>query len=138
MKATVRIVDYFYTLVKDRPGEACRLLAQLASEDVNLLAFSAIPIGHEHTQLVIYPENIERLIRAAEKGGYDLNGPQRAILIQGDDHLGALVGFCQKLSGADINIAASTGVTDGRGGYGYVIHLRADDVEDAARQLGVG
>ncbi|MBP2680265.1 MAG: hypothetical protein H6Q78_128 [Candidatus Krumholzibacteriota bacterium] len=134
-KASVRIVDYFYTLVKDRPGEACKLLSQLASEDVNLLAFSAIPIGHEHTQLVIYPENTEHLIRAAEKGGYNLTGPQRAILIQGDDHLGALVGFCEKLSSADINIAASSGVTDGQGGYGYVIHLRSDDVEDAAREL---
>ena len=136
MKATVQIVDYFYALVKDRPGEACQVLSQLASEDVNLLAFSAIPIGHEHTQLVIYPENTERLIRAAEKGGYNLNGPQRAILIQGDDHLGALVGLCEKLCAADINIAASSGVTDGRGGYGYVIHLRAEDVDDAARQLG--
>jgi hypothetical protein len=136
MKATVRIVDYFYALVKDRPGEACKLLSQLAGEDVNLLAFSAIPIGHEHTQLVIYPENTQRLIRAAEKGGYTLNGPQRAILIQGDDHLGALVGLCEKLCLADINIAASSGVTDGRGGYGYVIHLRAEDVDDAARQLG--
>ena len=136
MKANVRVVDYFYTLVKDQPGEACRLLSQLASEDVNLLAFSAIPIGHEHTQLVIYPEDTERLIRVAEKRGYTLMGPQRAILIQGDDHLGALVGYCQKLSAADINIAASSGVTDGRGGYGYVIHLRADDIEDAARELG--
>jgi len=136
MKAKVRIVDYFYTLVNDRPGEACQLLSKLASEDVNLLAFSAIPIGHEHTQLVIYPESTERLIRAAEKGGYTLNGPQRAILIQGDDHLGALVGLCEKLCAADINIAASSGVTDGRGGYGYVIHLRADDVDNAARALG--
>jgi hypothetical protein len=136
MKAKVRLVDYFYTLVKDQPGEACKLLSQLASEDVNLLAFSAIPIGHEHTQLVIYPENTERLVRVAEKGGYALNGPQRAVLIQGDDHLGALVGYCQKLHDAKINIAASSGVTDGRGGYGYVIHLRADDIEDAGRALG--
>jgi hypothetical protein len=138
MNANVRIVDYFYTLVNDRPGEACKLLSQLASGEVNLLAFSAIPIGHEHTQLVIYPEDAERLVRAAEQGGYNLTGPQRAILIQGDDRLGALVGYCQKLSAADINIAASSGVTDGRGGYGYVIHLRAEDVEDAARELGAG
>ncbi len=136
MKANVRIVDYFYTLVNDRPGEACKLLSQLASGDVNLLAFSAIPVGHEHTQLVIYPEDAERLVRAAGKAGYTLTGPQRAILIQGDDQLGALVGYCEKLSAANINIAASSGVTDGRGGYGYVIHLRSDDVEDAARELG--
>ncbi|UCG51161.1 MAG: hypothetical protein JSW58_13315 [Candidatus Latescibacterota bacterium] len=137
MEAQVRIVEYFYTMVQDRPGEACRLLSQLASEEVNLVAFSAVPIGHEQTQLVIYPESVERLARAAEKGGLTLTGPQRAILIQGDDRLGALVGFLQKLYDAGINMSSSTGVSDGRGGYGYVIHLRADDIAPAARALGI-
>ena len=122
-------------MVNDRPGEACRLLSQLASEEVNLLAFTAIPIGPDHTQLVIFPESVERLARAAENGGYILTGPQRAILIQGDDRLGALVGYLQKLHDAKINVSSSTGVTDGRGGYGYLIHLRAEDIDRAAEAL---
>lgn len=135
MEAQVRVVEYYYTMVNDRPGEACRLLSQLASEEVNLLAFTAIPIGPDHTQLVIFPENVERLARAAESGGYTLAGPQRAILIQGDDRLGALVGYLQKLYDAKINVSSSTGVTDGRGGYGYLIHLRAEDIDRAAEAL---
>ena len=45
MAYRARRVDYFYTTLKDQPGEAYRLLAQLASSDVNLLAFGAIPVG---------------------------------------------------------------------------------------------
>ena len=136
MDAKVRVIDYFYTMVKDRPGEACQILSGLAREEVNLLAFSAVPIGHEQTQLVIFPEDADRLVRATEKCGLRLVGPNRAILIQGDDRLGALVGFLQKLCDARINMSSSWGVTDGRGGYGYVIHVRAEDIAQAGRILG--
>jgi hypothetical protein len=135
MEAKARVVDYFYTMVGDRPGEACKILSWLAREEVNLLAFSAVPMGHEHTQLVIYPENAERLIRAAEKARWSLAGPRRAVLIQGDDRLGALVGYLERLYDAQINVSSSTGITDGRGGYGYLIHLRAEDIDRAAEAL---
>lgn len=136
MEAKARIVDYFYTMVKDNPGEACKILSHFAREEVNLLAFSAVPVGHEQTQLVVFPEHTDRLVRAAEKSGLSLVGPQHAVLIQGDDRLGALVGLLQKLCDARIDMSSSWGVTDGRGGYGYVIHVRAEDVAQAARVLG--
>jgi hypothetical protein len=43
MTFSVRSVEYFYTRVEDEPGRAYGLLAKLASEDINLLAFSAVP-----------------------------------------------------------------------------------------------
>jgi hypothetical protein len=137
MPATIRGVDYFYATVKDRPGEAYRFLSQLSSENVNLLVFNAVPLGPEHTQLVLVPESIEQLARAAEKTGLVLTGPQRALLIQGDDHLGALAQIHQKLCDAKINVYASSGVTDGRGGYGYVLYVRPEDFDNAARLLGI-
>ena len=136
MEAKARVVDYFYAMVNDRPGEACKFLSWLAREEVNLLAFSAVPMGLENTQLVMYPENAERLVRAAKSGGYTLTGPRRAVLIQGDDRLGALVGYLESLHDAQINVSSSTGVTDGRGGYGYIIHLRMEDIDRAAEILG--
>ncbi len=135
MPVTIRGVDYFYATVKDRPGEAYRFLSQLSTENVNLLVFSAVPLGPEHTQLVLFPESIEQLARAAERTGLVLTGPQRAILIQGDDHLGELASIHQKLSDARINVYASSGVTDGRGGYGYVLYIRPEDFDNAARLL---
>jgi len=135
MNASIRTVDYFYATVEDRPGEACKLLAQLASAEVSLLAFSAVPTGPEHTQLVLFPESVSGLARAAEEGGFLITGPQRAFLIQGDDRLGALVEIHQKLCDAHINVYASSGVTDGRGGYGYVLYVRPDDFSAAAEVL---
>ena len=137
MTMNIRRVEYFHATVKDLPGEAYKLLTQLATAEVNLLAFNAVPVGPEQTQLVIFPESVESLARAAERTGLIMTGPQRAFLIQGDDSLGALVDLHRKLSDASINVYASSGVTDGRGGYGYVLYVRSEHYEDAAIALGV-
>ena len=138
MPATIRRVEYFYSLVRDRPGEAHRLLSELASGGVKLLAFNAIPMGLETTQLVIYPEDTQRLVEAAEVKGLVLTGPHRAFLIQGDDRLGELAEIHLGLFEAGINVYASSGVTDGRGSYGYVVHVRNEDYDSAARVLSLG
>lgn len=57
MSFTIRPVDYFYTTIRDQPGEAYNLLSQLAGLGVNLLAFSGIPLGPMHTQLTLFPED---------------------------------------------------------------------------------
>jgi len=135
MTAKIQSVDYFYMTVPDKPGAACHVLFQLAAADVNLLAFSAVPIGPENTQLVLFPESINSLARGAENAGFVLSGPNRAFLIQGDDKLGALVNIHEKLSEAGINVYASTGVSDGKGGFGYVMYVKGDQFDDATRVL---
>ena len=84
---------------------------------------------------MLYPDDSTRLARAAKDAGLVLTGPQHAFLIQGDDRLGALTEIHQKLAAADINVAASSGVTDGSGGYGYIVHVKAGDFDKAARAL---
>jgi hypothetical protein len=137
MAAKIQTVDYYYMTVPDKPGAACHVLFQLAAADVNLLAFSAVPIGPENTQLVLFPESINSLARGAEKAGFVLSGPNRAFLIQGDDKLGALVNIHEKLSEAGINVYASTGVSDGRGGFGYVMYVKGDQFDEARRVLNI-
>jgi len=44
MSLTIRRVEYFYTTVKDQPGEAYNLLSWLAELGVNLLAWET-PAG---------------------------------------------------------------------------------------------
>ena len=136
MSVQVRRVEYFYTTVEDRPGQAHGLLSRLARSEVNLLALSLVPIGPSITQFTLFPEDTERLARAAERMGLVLTGPHRAILITGDDRLGALVDSHGRLSEAGINVYAANGVCDGRGGYGYVMHVRPEDFDNAARALG--
>jgi len=135
MTAKIRSVDYYYVTVPDKPGAACNVLFQLAAADVNLLAFSAVPIGPENTQLVLFPESIDALARGAEKAGFVLTGPNRALLVQGDDQLGALVQIHETLSESGINVYASTGVSDGVGGFGYVMYVKEDQFSEAKRVL---
>ncbi len=137
MTAHIRRIEYFYTTVKDEPGRAFDLLSKLAFAGVNLVAFSAVPVGPASTQLVLFPEQPEFLTRFAKEAGLTLTGPQPVFLIQGDDELGALCEIHKRLSDADINVFKSEGVADGRGGYGYLIYVRQGDYEDAARALGV-
>lgn len=137
MAATVRPVEYFYAIVEDKPGEAYRFLENMASAEINLLAFNAIPLGMDKTEVVLFPDDVSRLARAAEKLGLSLRGPHRAFLIQGDDELGALVDLHRRLSDARVNVMSSSGVTDGKGGYGYLVYVKNEDFERASAALGV-
>jgi len=136
MSATIRRASYFYLMVQDRPGEAYRLLSELASGQVDLLAFNAFPTGPMHTQLALFPEDPDRLVQLARTSGMELSGPHHAILIQGDGDLGALAGIHRTLSDAGINVYTAQGVADGRGGFGYLIYIRPEDFERAAGLLG--
>lgn len=135
MIATVQAVHYFYATVPNRPDDACRILSQLAEAGVNLLAFSAIPLGPEHTQLVLFPDDVRRLTQVADTVGFTLTGPQRAFLAQGDDRLGAIADIYGKLSEIGVSVYASTGVTDGRGGFGYVLYVRPESFDRAEEAL---
>lgn len=137
MPDVIRRVDYFNTTIRDRPGESYKLLEQLAELGLNLLAFTAVPVGPTHTQLTLFPEDTAKLESVANRAGLRLMGPHPAFLVQGDDKLGALAEIHQLLYQADVNIYASSGVTDGRGTFGYLIYVRSEDFERAADALGV-
>ncbi len=137
MSATIYSVDYYYATVEDRPGQGCRFLEMLASEEVNLLAFNAFPVGRDRTQLVIYPLNSTWLGDLARHEGLRLIGPHHAFMVHGDDELGALVTIHQSLCDSDINISSSNGITDGRGGYRYIMHVHPEDYDRAMAVLEV-
>jgi hypothetical protein len=133
----IRRARYFYATVEDHPGEAYELLSQLASLGVNLLALTAIPVGPLRTQLTLFPEDAGKMADAAKKAGLALDGPHSALLVQGDDELGALASVHAKLARANVNVYASSGVADGKGSYGYVIYVRPEEYERAAKALEV-
>ena len=137
MAFTIRCADYYYTTIDDEPGEAYRVLSQLAGQGVNLLAFTGMPLGPMRTQLTLFPEDASRMKDAAGKAGWSLDGPHAALLVQGDDELGALARIHVKLYDARVNVFASTGVADGQGAFGYVLYVRPDDFERAARAMGL-
>ena len=137
MTCTIARVEYFYTTIMDQPGEAYKLLAQLADLGINLLAFTAVPVGPTTTQLTIFPEDPAHLKNEAAKVGMALDGPHPALLVRGDDDLGALAEIHLKIFEANVNVYSASGVTDGRGSFGYVIYVKPEDYERAAAALGV-
>ena len=137
MAYTVRRVEYYYANVGDELGAAYRVLSQLAERGVNLLAFTAVPSGPSLAQFALFPEDPGMLAAEARAAQLPLDGPHHALLVQGDDELGAFARVHERLFEAGVDIYASAGVTDGRGSFGYVIYVREDQFRRAADALGV-
>lgn len=137
MSYSIERVEYYYTSVRDRPGAAYKLLAQMAEMGLNMVAFTAVPMGPMHTQLTIFPEDPARMSSMAQRAGMKVEGPHPAFLVQGDDELGALAEIHQTLYQANVNVYASTGVTAGKGSFGYLIYVRGEDFDRAAGILSV-
>jgi hypothetical protein len=137
MAYTIRRTQYFYANVRDEAGAAYRILSQLAGLGVNLLAFTAVPAGPTRAQFALFPEDPSKLGAEARAAGLPLEGPHHALLVQGDDELGALADVHERLFEAGVDVYASSGVTDGRGSFGYVVYVREDQFEKAAGALGL-
>ena len=135
MPFSIRRVAYFNTTVRDQPGEAYRTLQVLADLGINLLAFTATPIGPASAQLTLFPDDASLVAETASKAGLQLDGPHPALLVQGDDKLGALAQIHESLFAA--NVYASSGVSDGRGGFGYVVYVRPEQFDQACKALGL-
>jgi hypothetical protein len=135
MAFTIRPADYYYASVRDELGAAYHVLSALAGRGVNLLAFTAVPSGPSLAQFALFPDDPRRLEAEARAAGLVLEGPHHALLVQGDDELGALAGVHERLVDAGVDVYASTGVTDGRGAFGYVVYVREDQFERAVTAL---
>jgi predicted amino acid-binding ACT domain protein len=132
---TIRKVEYYYANVRDEVGAAYGVLSRLSERGVNLLAFTAVPSGPSLAQFTLFPEDPGKLVAESRNAGLALDGPYHAVLVQGDDELGALANVHERLARANVDVFASTGVTDGRGAFGYVVYVREDQFEQAASAL---
>jgi len=137
MADTIRAVEYFYAVVGDEPGASRRLLEHLSEKGVNLVAFTAFPVGDGRTQLDFVADNRAHLKSAAEDAGVELTGPKKAFLLQGDDRIGVLHHHHLNLANAGVNVLASNGVCDGTGRFGFILWVKPDDFDKAAATLGV-
>ncbi len=135
MAFTIRQANYFYATVNDPPEEADKLLSQLAELGINLLAFTAVPIGPMRTQFTIFPEDDAKMVNAARLAGLELDGPHPALLVQGDDELGALASVHGKLQLAGVDVYAASGIADGLGSFGYIVYVRPEEFDRAASAL---
>jgi hypothetical protein len=136
MSDTVSLVDYYYTMVPDKPGEGARVLGALRDAGVNLQAFSAFPEARR-AQLDFLPSDAAAFVAVAKAAKIKVKGPKKAFLINGDDRVGAVAGICEKLGSAKINITAVDAVCAGAGRFGAILWVKPRDVKKAAAVLGV-
>jgi hypothetical protein len=135
MTDSVRKVDYFYTMVPNTAGQGSKILAALAAEGVNLLAFSGFPSG-KRAQLDLVPDDSAALKRAAKKLKLKLSLRKFGFLVQGDDRVGAMTGILDALAKAKISVTACDAVTAGEGRYGAIFWVKPAAVAKASKAIG--
>ena len=136
-KDAVRKVDYWYALVPDAPGAPNDVLQRLARAKVHLTAFLAFPAGAGKSQVDLVPTEPATFERDAKAAGVSLSSTRkRALLVQGSDRLGALVDHLARLAAQKIHVVASTAVATSGGGYGFLVWVKQDAVDEAAKALG--
>jgi hypothetical protein len=134
MADRLRKVDYFYVTVPNTAGQGSKVLAGLAAQGVNLLAFSGFPSGGKG-QLDIVPENSAKLRRAAKKLKLKLSKRKTGFLLQGSDRVGAMTKTLKTLAAAKINVTAMDAVTGGNGRFGAIFWVKPKKVAKAAKLL---
>ena len=135
MMENVRKVDYFYTMVPNTAGQGSAILAGLATEGANLLAFSGFPSGRR-AQLDLVPEDSAALKRAAKKMKLTLSPRKSGFLVQGDDRVGAMTGILDALAKAKISVTACDAVTAGDGRFGAIFWVKPAALAKAAKAIG--
>jgi len=135
MAHNVRKVDYFYVMISDKPGEGAKILADLAMEGVNLLAFSGFPSGRK-AQLDLIPEDSAALKRAAKKLKLTLSPRKTGFLLQGEDRIGAMTETLNALANAKINITAMDAISSGDGRFASLFWVKPQAVAKAAKVIG--
>lgn len=133
MADAVRLVEYYYIQVPDRPGEGIKALRHLRQARVNLRAFHAFPAGRR-AQLNFVPSAPAALKAAARSANWTLVGPKKAFLIQGKDRTGALIDHYEALAEAKVNVRAADAVGAG-GRFAAIVWVDPRDLRRAAKAL---
>jgi len=137
MGETIRLVDYFYMEVPDKPGEGARVLGQLKAAGVNLIGYSGFPKGRR-AQLDFIPADPAAFKAVARQNRWKLVGPKKGFVIQGDERVGAVADLLGVLAAVKISVTAMDAVCAGADRYGAILWVKPKDVRRAAKALGIG
>jgi hypothetical protein len=134
----IKRVEYYYIAVEGHVEEGSKMLSVFADVGVNLLTFQSAPLGPMRTRFTLFPDDGLKMTDGAKKAGLTLDGPHSALLIKGDnDESAALACIYEKLSQADINVYASNGIADIKGGYGVILYFKQEEYQRAVAALEV-
>jgi hypothetical protein len=83
MPDRVKKVSYCYPIVPNRAGQGARVLAELTSAGVDMLAYSGFPVGGGRSQLDLVVEDLGALRRVARRNGWRLSKVKRGSSFRG-------------------------------------------------------
>lgn len=135
MADTVQLVEYFYVMAPNKPGEGARLLGALRESGINLLAFSGFPEGRG-SQLDFVPADPAAFRQFAKSHKWKVKGTKRAFVVGGDDRVGVVAEILRRLAEVRVNVTAIDAVCAGAGRYGAILWVAPRDVTKTARLLG--
>jgi hypothetical protein len=135
MADTVQVIEYFYVMAPNKPGEGARLLSALGEAGVNLLAFSGFPEGRS-SQLDFVPSDPAAFRQFAKGQRWKVKGPKRCFLVSGEDRVGAVADMLRRLAEARVNVTAIDALCAGSGRYGAILWVAPRDVGKASKALG--
>jgi prephenate dehydratase len=136
MTDTVRKIVYFKVYTPNKTGAGARILGALREAGVNLLAFTGFPLGGGRAQMDFFPENAAAFQRAAKKIGIKIAGKKTGFLVQGEDRVGAVAEYLDKLARAKINMIAADALSAGGNRFGAVLWVKSKNVSKAAKAIG--
>lgn len=136
MAENIRRVEYYYVVVKDKPGSGAAVLDALQEAGVNLLAYLGFPAGRGKSQIDLVPGNPDVFKAAAQRAGLKLSRVKRAFLVDGDDRIGAVADLTRRLAEAKVNVTAACATGSG-GRYGMILWVPPASYAKAAKVLGV-
>jgi hypothetical protein len=129
-------VDYFCVETRDQPGAAARILSHLMEHGINLLVLHGFQRGAS-AQLDLVPSDPAAFRRVVEDAKWQVEGPKKALYVEGEDRIGALIDHFSALAEANINVLAADAVAARAGRFGAILWVRDSDVHNAARVLGI-
>lgn len=135
MADNVKRVQHYAFSIKDEVGAGARALRALRDNDVDLIAVWAYPHGTGMARIELVPKDADGFTAGAKAAGLDVGKATPAFYVTGDDRSGAIAEAFEKLARANVNIAASQAVSDGRGHFGAIIYVVPADVQRAATAL---
>lgn len=136
MPEEIKVVDYHYVQVPDKPGAAAQVLQAFKEAGVNLLAFSGFPEGRR-AQLDLVPEDPAAFRAAAKKLGIELSPKKPVFLIEGSERCGVAADLLGALGAAGINAISMQAICAGDGRYGALLWVAPGDMRKARKALGV-
>lgn len=127
--------EYYEIVIDDSFGAAEEMLSIISKLNISLLAYKSILIDVDKTKFTLFAKKSNDMSNELRSKGYTVEGPFSGLFIDGDDVPGALAEIFRKLSEKRIRVNESSGIANINGGYGIVLYLDKDDIENAYNVL---